>query len=316
MPGAEDLELLGCSPWRDRSGQHHMAARHGGGVANHPLGLAGPIELVRYTFPEGKVVDRAVIDPVPRGSICWVPDRSDRIVFAAGDGRLYRYDFPHGDECARRPGESGPEPLSWGGADRRNGKPWLLDPCWPDEPTLGGQMLVALVPRDSGDRRKPSPKSQLWWVQTDSAVRNIIAAHRAIIPDGVSPDVEERLPNVGRAADGRLLLAYLFRPPGRYRWELWVAPIACDRAVGPPTVLASDRRRLAGECEAVVPSFSPDGRCIFAALHDARSGVRVQGFGVPGSGDRSRHGRDPITNCCSGSRGLPHQRRETRDRSG
>jgi hypothetical protein len=146
---------------------------------------------------------------------------------------------------------------------------------------LGGQMLVALVVWDSGERRTVCPQSRLWWVQLDSAVRNIIAVRRTIVPESASPDAEERLPSVGRAADGTLLLAYLARPRGRVRWELWLAPIGLEASGGPPEVRASDQRRLADGCEAIVPTFSPDGRWVFAALHDAGCGVRMHRFNVP-----------------------------------
>jgi hypothetical protein len=300
--GAEDLEFLGCSPWRDRTGQHYMAARSRAGVADQPLHHPGPVELVRCTFPAGQVVDRVEIDPLPRGSICWAPDRSDRIVFTAGDGQLYRYDFSRGDVRGGQPGASRPVLLHWASEYRRSGTPCIQDPCWPVQSMLDGQMLVSLVVWDSESRRKRCPQWRLWWVQLDGAVRNIIAVRRAIVPDSAAPDAEERLPSVGRTADGTLLLAYLARPCARVRWELWVAPIGLEASGGTPEVLASEQRRLADGCEAIVPTFSPDGRWVFAALHDVRSGVRMHRFEVPDSGDRSWNGRDRV--------------RDTLDRSG
>jgi hypothetical protein len=215
VQGAGNLDFLGCSPWRDRAGQHHMAALYWGGGANRPLHRAGPMELIRYAFPAGKVVDRAIVDPLPKWPVCWAPDRSDRIVFAAGDGRLYCYDFDQGQAGASARGEAKPIPLRWKGKRRRNGRSLVQDPCWPDQSALGGRLLVSLTTSDSEDRPQRLPNPRLWWVRPDSDVRSIIETSRAIIPDGVSPDVEERLPSVGRSADGTLLLAYLIRPPTR-----------------------------------------------------------------------------------------------------
>jgi hypothetical protein len=309
LPRAEGLELLGCSPWRDRAGQYHIVARAGGGAANEPMSHPGPIELVRYAFPAGKIVDHAVIEPTARGCVCWAPDRSDRIVFCACDGRLYRYDFSAGDDRGRPPRDAQPVPLHWGGEPRRTGPPWLQDPCWPDAPELGGRMLVALVQQDFDYLHSPTPEGKLWWVQPDRAATNIIAARRAIDPDGDSPEFEERLPSVGRTAGGTLLLAYLVRRPGRGQWELWVAPIALEASRGTPTVVAPQRRRLAEACAAIVPAFSPDGRSIFAALQDERTGVRMHRFAVPGALDRSCDARDGMPKRGSAGRRFGHQRR-------
>jgi hypothetical protein len=292
---AENLEFLGCSPWRDRAGQHQMAALYWGGSGNRPAHAPGPIELIRCTFPAGKVVDRAIADPIPRGPICWAPDRSDRIVFAAGDGRLYRHDFSEGQGGGSKRCEAKSIPLRWKGKRRRNGRPFYQDPCWPDQPELGRRLLVSVVTSDSADTQEQLPKPRLCWVRPDSDVRRIMEIRRAIIPVGVSPDVEERLPSVGRAADGTLVLAYLVRPLSRPRWELRVAPIAVEPSDESPRVLTSETRRLAEECEAVVPAFSPDGRWIFAALLDTPPQVRIQRFRVPsfaGGGESPGEARD------------------------
>jgi hypothetical protein len=283
VKGAGNLDFLGCSPWRDRAGQHHMAALYRGGGADQPERLPGPIELVRYAFPAGTVVDRAIVDPLPRGSICWAPDRSDRIVFAACDGRLYRYDFSEGDAAGNERGLAQPVRLRWKGKRRRHGRPWFQDPCWPNQPALRGHLLASVMLSDPEGRQQRLPNFRLCWVRPDSDLRNILETRQAIDPDGVSPDTDERLPSVGRAADGTLRLAYLIHAPARARWELWVAPLAVEPSDGNPRVLASERQRLADECAPAVPAFSPDGRWIFAAVHDARSGVRTRRFRVPGS---------------------------------
>ena len=210
------------------------------------------------------------------------PDRSDLILFAAGDGRLYRYDFPRGDD-ARGDGGRGPSACS-GGARR-------VRPTWAssgiragrDDPALGARILVARVAREAGDASQSPPGQQLWWLELDPDVTAVVAAGRLIVPDGQGSAVarrEERLPAVGRAGDGAPLLAYLARSPEDATWELWVAPIVPAAAGGAPRVLASSGRRLAEGCTAVAPTFSPDGRWIFAASHDARSGLRMRRFEV------------------------------------
>jgi hypothetical protein len=312
VPGAANLDFLGCSPWRDGNGQHHMAALYLGGGADRPLYPAGPIELRRYTFPGGRVLGRTIIDPLPRWAICWAPDRSDRIVFAAGDGRLYRHDFAEGHAGLGECEVAEPPPVRWHGKRRRDGGPWLQDPCWPDDPALGRRMLVALRPPQE-DREKPLPRLRLWWVRLDSEVRNIIETSRAMIPDDVAPDVEERRPSVGKAHDGTLVVAYLARDPAHPRWDLWVAPIAVEPSGGGPRVLAPRRRRLANECAPALVAFSPDGHWIFAAVHDARSGVRTHRFRVPTFSGAEPGGSGGNTSCGSPGRHFIPQGRATAD---
>src|SRR5689334_3109662 len=36
LPDAESIISLGCSPWRDPTGQYHMVARYGGRLAGQP----------------------------------------------------------------------------------------------------------------------------------------------------------------------------------------------------------------------------------------------------------------------------------------
>jgi hypothetical protein len=302
LPGAEAIMSLGCSPWRDRTGQYHMVARCGGRLAGQPARAPKAHELVRYTFPGGEVLGRAAVEPLPAGRICWAPDRSDRILFAAGDGRLYRYDFPRGDHDGGDAGAARPRPLRWKGARRGGDVAHLQDPCWPDDPALDGRILVALNLRCREEASGSLRGSQLWWVRPDRDATNIVSAGRAILHDGGdSPDscTEERMPSVGKAADGTLLLAYLSHLSHDATWELWVAPIAPGTTAGPPRVLASSGRRLAEGCALVAPAFSPDGRWIFATVTDKRCGVRVrrlaatESIAPPSWSARSRGWRSP-----------------------
>jgi hypothetical protein len=290
IPGAEDLEILGFSPWRDAAGQHHMLARSGGNVPDQPLHAVRPLELVRYTFPAGEILSRLTIERMMAGRVCWAPDRSDRIVFAGGDGQLYRRNLSL--SRGAKPGVARSEPVCWSDAELEKEALAIRDPCWPDEPSLGGCLLVALTPRGPEGEPGFPPGSQLWWLRLDQDARTIVAARRAVLPDGddaQASGVRERLPAVGRACDGTLLVAYLARPAGRWSWELWTAPIVSDAAGGLPRVVSSARRRLAEGCAPVAPAFSLDGRSVFAALRDARSRIRVGRFpiGVPAETSRA-----------------------------
>jgi hypothetical protein len=279
---AEGLDLLGCSPWRDGRGQYHVVARHDGGAANRPWRFADSTELVRYTFPAGEVVERTTIEPFAKAPVCWAPDRSDRIIFASGNGQLYCYDFAAGTSARHECGAWQPRPLRCEDEQLRDLKPWIGDPCWPSEACLGGHIVVSLVSRGLDDVSADRLIPRLWWIRPDRAVEKIVAGSRAIIPDrpSVEGDLEERLPAVGRRHDGTLLLAYLSRPFGCSGWDLCVAPIAVSASNDAPRTLASARRRVARGCAAIKPTFSPDGRWVFAAEYDGHARIIVKRYPI------------------------------------
>ena len=90
------------------------------------------------------------------------------------------------------------------------GEVWLLDPCWPSAPALGGRLIVSLNCIEDASLRRW--RSHPWWLQLSPDGDVIVGAERAIIPDApgrsqVSP--QEFFPSVGMMSDGTLLLAYL-----------------------------------------------------------------------------------------------------------
>src|SRR5262249_19669019 len=128
-----------------------------------------------------------------------------------------------------------------------------------------------------------------WWVRPDRAVRSIIASGQAIVTEDAAdaPAVEKRLPSVSRLADRTLLLAYLARPRNHSLWDLWIAPITVNRQGGTTRGVESARRRLAERCVAITPTFSPDGRWVFAALNDPVDRTRVRRFEVGNSANEA-----------------------------
>ena len=272
FPEAQDLQLLGFSPWRDGDGQSqvmalrkHVAGRGGDGDDRGD----GEFGLTRYTYPAGRILDQVPLDLVPWGQVCWFPDRSDRVLFADGDFTLYCYDF------RARPGRGGTatparlQVVRWECESPGFGRVQIQDPCWPGAPELGGRLIVSAFVGDSPSGPYPGP--DLWWLQLDPDRATILAAGPLIVSEGVKPALvqeEQRMPCVQRARDGKLVLAYLGRPGQHAQQELWVAPITFDDSTGAPRVLSSTRRKLAGDCVGVALAFSSDGRTIHVSVHD------------------------------------------------
>jgi hypothetical protein len=276
IPDGDRLTGLACSPWSDQDGRSHLIGCWRGVGDGDSGSLAQTFGLARCTFPDGRSLDRMRCDPLPRGRPCWFPDRSDRILYAAGNGRLYHCALA-GDAQTRDP-VLHPRPIAWEvlppGADTVH----VGDPTWPGGSIIGGRVLVELItmPDPSGTFRGP----YLWWLQMSPDGDAVTAAGRLIAPDAATSPDEERSPALVTSIDGKSLLAYLDRRNGSTAWDLWLAPITADAVSGAPRVLASTGRKVAEGCVAVPPAFSPDGRWVYAWRRDVRDGARVGRFAV------------------------------------
>src|SRR5262249_599200 len=148
------------------AGRSQIVGKWAGWTRNGALVGAG---LARLSYPDGEFLDRVNLDVNPRGTPCWGPGTAARVIFAAHDGRLYRFAFDQrrGAEAAVTGRDRAPVALV-----RRAGGParegvFLLDPSWPADPRLERHLLVSLrlVQRAEND---PSPELQeLWWLRLD-----------------------------------------------------------------------------------------------------------------------------------------------------
>jgi hypothetical protein len=274
LPRATSLDLLGFSPWRDAEGQSHVIARRRSASPARDDPGDEPFGLSRYAFPSGRLIERVAVDGLPIGAVCWFPDCSDRILFAAADGRLYLHDFAAGHQARRLAPASQPRPLRWQIDPPEKGTPvQIQDPCWPAAPELGGRVLVSMTLDADDSPRGRGP--ELWWLRLDPDNATITTADRVILSDRAgggttAADEEERMPCVATARDGSLMLAYLARDPDSPTWDLWVAPIAPAGPDRTPTVRRSSRRKLAGQCLPLVLAFSADGRSVYVSRSDER----------------------------------------------
>jgi hypothetical protein len=92
VPFSKQWGQLSVSPWCDAKGNTVAVCQS--------FGLPGTGEeqscwrLARLQLPAGEVIEEVKLDLLPTGRAFWVPDHPGRIVFAAGDGLLYRHDLP------------------------------------------------------------------------------------------------------------------------------------------------------------------------------------------------------------------------------
>ena len=97
------LEAASCSPWVDEKGRHQVIGRWSSRTKDGPMSMSTDFGLARYMFPSGQLLDHVSTDIVPVGAPSWFPGTRANILFAAGDGNLYKYAFE--TEAGVRSGE-------------------------------------------------------------------------------------------------------------------------------------------------------------------------------------------------------------------
>ena len=293
VEGDAVLKNASISPCQDERGEWQVAGgwrpRPTGqwGVASHEAGL------LRATFPGGQVLDRIVCDPVPIGTPCWYPGRSDRILYPTTTGSLYQYRFRDEDEVdpSRTPRPT-PRRLTWLFPQLGTSVMAMLDPTWPTDSRFRRRLLVSVVQRIEGAEGMKCTPWQIWWLRLDEEGDSIEAAGLLTEPDptnGMAP-CDQRFPSLLSSHDG-LLLAYLTLMPHPIGWQLHVAPVEIDPASGIPRVQVSKGRILAGQRLPVRPVFSADGHWVVSARHDADPSQPRGSFPI---GDVRLHSRSAV----------------------
>src|SRR5262249_19605818 len=131
--------------------------------------------LARCTYPEGRVLERVTLDPPPRRTVRWYPDRDDTILYIAGDGRLYRYTFT--GENGTRGHAARPQPIRWEADTPAAAQVRCQDLCRSSDPALGGRLLASL------GSRSHHGEPDLWWLELSPDGGAIVAAGSMIEPE-------------------------------------------------------------------------------------------------------------------------------------
>lgn len=272
----ERIECAAFSPWRDDRGRTQVVGRwidiEGMGDRSAGFGLA------RYTFPDGRLLDRVTLDIVPTSAPCFYPDSPAKVLFTAADGDLYRLRFDDGREPgeAEDPEDSRLRKLTWDIKPPGDRMVILNDPTWPDDPRLKGRILVSLSHRPLAVSETLSQNftiPELWWLQIDAKAEAIVAAGRLIEP-ATTPGApergpwEQRMPSLAVAPDGGATLAYMTHRKGMPGWQMKVARCAIDPETGTPRVDERDGRVLDDSFLPITPSFSRDGRWLYGFVAD------------------------------------------------
>jgi hypothetical protein len=276
---AEGLDQSSCSPWRDARGQYHLLGRWKDPEGKRYDRYPETIGLARFTFPEGRLLDRVSLDRLPVGSPCWFPDGSQRALLLSGDNELYIHDFSRPGNEGRGEGAGRLRRLRFQGGETGLDRYGRKDLCWPGDPALAGRILLVL---DTPVNSAPvGGASRLWWLELNREATEVVPRGTVVPIEGPGPAPRryERLPSVGISADGSRWLAYLARRQFGARWELWLLPLELGSSDQPPRPDRSAARCLVDGCAPMAPSFSTDGRWLYAWLLEGNR-IRLRRFPV------------------------------------
>ncbi|MGE3818100.1 MAG: hypothetical protein AB7I30_01575 [Isosphaeraceae bacterium] len=258
LPTTDRIDYGACSPWSDEEGEYQLVGRwerreaRNGGIVSLAFGLA------RYAMPGGRMLDQLPLEVPPASHPCWFPDRTARVLYAGGDGRLYRIAF-EGPEISAGLSPT-PRPIVWK-VPAPGAVVLIRDPVWSTAAALDGRLIVSLAYQvKGGDEHLRA--ARLWWLRLDPSGSAIVGAGPLESESGTIAGQfdDERYPTVAVTPDGSLMLAWLTHRVSQWRWELELAPVRWDPSTGDPRVGTSETRTLSRDPMPSLSSFSVDGQ--------------------------------------------------------
>ncbi len=283
FPGGEGLDHAVCSPWYGDGGTAEVTGRwirrdgSDGELRCDALGLA------RFELPSGRVLDRVTLEHAPDSPPAWSLVDTRRILYAAGDGRLYTFRF--GDD--KHPGDTHAQLVTWACAlpddVGRLDDMYVADLCRPALPGCERFVLASLRTLRDGPRSRRFGAMRLWWLKLADDDVTIVEAGPLSphIDDTDASTVEHRdarRPRVARLADGGFIIAYLTGGHGRHSWNLAFAEL--DLRGDHPTQ-ASPYAIFSGGFAATAPAFSIDATSVFVVVDALSPEARIHRLDVP-----------------------------------
>ena len=280
------LETASCSPWVDAAGRRQVVGRWSNRTGDGPEAVCHSFGLGRRSFPDGLTIDQVATDVVPTGPPCWLPGTQARVVFAAGDGRLYRFDFESGGPAEagspRGSADAEPRALTWACPRPGGGEVFICQVARPEDPRMSGRLLATLRLREPGHPvHGQMTRMQLWWLELDHAASRIVAVGPLVEHNSQGPaaaDCAERSPALAALPDGSLGLAYAQQVEGEATWSARLIRLELDADHRPIPAIDSAARTVAPHCHPRPPVFSTDGRWLNVLVGDeefATSIIRV-----------------------------------------
>ncbi len=281
------LEVASCSPWVDETGHHQAVGRWSNRTLQGPNTVSHEFGLARFSFPDGRILNQISSEMYPISPPCWFPGTRARVLFAAGDGKLYHYAF-ESDSPTSAPGEplepfdSEPVPLTWNAPKPEGGDVLICEAAWPGDARMGGRLVVSIRVQEVGaDGARRFSRTQLWWLKLNHSGTQIIEAGPLVDHDlgkTVAERSDERSPTVAALPDGSLGLAYTRQAEGGSDWSVCLARLTTDADHHLVPSLESRTRVMTGGSHPAPLAFSSDGRWLNALVGDSESDEAVVRF--------------------------------------
>lgn len=256
----ESIEQVSCSPWEDAAGHRRLVGRwcryRGEGIETVGQGFG----LAMIDLPSGRCLAQIDSEIWPVAPPCWYPQSTTRVLFAAGDGRLYHFDFAALEDRSGLLSRQ-PDAVEWA-VPGVEAPAALGDPNWISTGRAGDILVATVYPTRGSDGK--TGDGEIWWLRLDDDGVRIEEAGRltAAVDERDGANHEEARPVLKEMADGDLVLIYQTRRHDAQTWELRSAVVSRNAEAAWPraglsTVLDQDRR---------IGSFavSPDGQWVFA----------------------------------------------------
>ncbi len=295
------LEAASCSPWVDDSGKRQVVGRWSNRTWRGPKTVCHAFGLGRYSFPDGRLLNQVHCETVPVGPPCWFPGTQARVVFAAGDGQLYRFEFEPAEPSLAlvETGEAEdqlPTPITWGCPMPGVGTVFIGDISWPTDPRMGGRLVASMrIQALDATGTRQYTRTRIWSLKLNVEGTQIIEAAPLIAADNPISikDGDERSPVVANLPDGSLGLAYTRQVLGTGAWTVHLATLTTDahhRLVPTPETRVRAFQRFS---QPAPVTFSSDGRWINVLVNRAADTkdvvARFSTLNQTTSTDRSDH---------------------------
>ena len=278
FPSDDIVEATSTSPWVDESGHRQAVGRWSNRTWRGPGTICHEFGLARFSMPDGRMLNQVPADIVPVGPPCWLPGTQARIVFTAGDGRLYRFAFEAetpdllGDSSESA--DARPSVLTWRCPRPGQGDVFISDLAWPEDPRLGGRLIASMRLNESGDGEPMHlTRTQLYWLKLNHSATEIIEVGPLLDHDvsrSAASRLDERSPTVASLADGTLGLAYTRQSADESHWSVYLAPLSATADHVVPARESRSRVVIARSQPGPL-SFSSNGKWLNALVGDLDS---------------------------------------------
>ena len=106
-------------------------------------------------------------DAAPNSPACWLPGLAARILFAANDGMLYRFDFEkeNGGRTAASERDARPHVVEWKCDPPGSGRVAIHEPYWPRDSAFAGRIVVSLSYDRRRDNKLEISSPEVWWLR-------------------------------------------------------------------------------------------------------------------------------------------------------